>query len=138
MSKEEHRLFFSSAFCEKLSGHYLVNLPFSIDLAGKWKCVIRDIYVSVKKKNFTPDSIFVLGDFCETSIVQEKKQLPILSQFYYRKPQKYYTFIQPLYIPLKQKSLNKIELQFIDRNLKNIDFGEDFLIECCLHFHRYG
>lgn len=138
MSKEEHRIFFSSAYCEKSSEHFLINLPFSLDLSGKWKCTIRDIYLSVNRVNFSPEYIYILGDFCETSIIQGKKQLPILKQFYFQQNKKYYSYDHPLYIPLKQNSLNKIELRFLDKDLKDIDFGEKYLIECCLHFYKHG
>ena len=137
MSKEEHRIFFSSAYCEKSSEHFLTNLPFSLDLSGKWKCTIRDIYISVRK-NLPPGYVYILSNFCETSFIQGKKQLPILKRFFYRQSKKLYSYVQPLYIPLKQNSLNKIELRFLDKDLKDIEFGENYLIECCLHFYKHG
>lgn len=137
MSKEEHRIYFSSAFCEKSSEHFLVNLPFSLNLQGHWKCSIRDIYISFKRDTANV-CIFILADFCETSFLHGEQQLPVLTKFYLQGTRKYYSFEHPLYIPLKQNHLNSIELRFLDKNLKDIDFGEKFLIECSLHFFKDG
>ena len=57
MSKEEHRIYFSSNYSihSKNQGAFTVNLPFPLELKGKWKCAIVDIFVKVE--NFVTDTI---------------------------------------------------------------------------------
>lgn len=140
MSKREQRIYFTSTFAEQDStlGHFVVNLPLSLDLSGFWKCAIRDIYISSKTIS-SLDYIYILGNFCETSFVGKSKELPILKKVYLKKRQQFYTFTHPLYIPLKQKQLNSFELEFVDSNLKVVNFEEEsFVIECTLHFYKHG
>lgn len=134
MQQSEHRIYFSSSFCEK--ERFLVNLPFSLDLRGDWKCGVKDIFIT--STNTLPNYIYILGDFCETSIVYGIEQLPVLRKLFLGDSKKYHHFEHPFYIPLKQKHLNKFELCLIDSNFKKINFGEEFLIECTLHFYKYG
>lgn len=133
MSREEHRIYFSSSFCLESSGHFILNLPYTLDLQGKWKCAIKDIYIFGAKEKL-PQFIYVLGDFCETSILQGQ-EVPILNKVYFNNNE-YYSFADPLYIPLKQKQLYQLELAFTDRDLKTIHFDKNFLIECTLHFYK--
>ena len=136
MAKEEHRIHFSTSFCETSYDQFIVNLPHILDLEGKWKCAIKDIYIS-SKNIFIPLFVYVLGDFCETSILNNQ-EIPVLTKFYLEKSQQYSFFSHPLYIPIKQNQLNQIELAFVDENLKKIDFGDNFSIECTLHFYKHG
>jgi len=138
MSKREHRIYFSSSFCDSdnKKGRFLVHLPFSLELQGEWKCAIRDIFIT--NKNILPKFIYILSDFCETSIVYGKEQLPILKKIFIDSSEKYLNSEEPLYIPLKQTQLNKFELRFINPQLEEIDFGDKFLIECTIHFYKDG
>lgn len=139
MSKREHRIYFSSAYCERNFnlGNFTVNLPISLDLTGIWRCAIRDIFISSASIS-SIDYIYILGDFCETSILHREKLLPVLSKVFLENKEKYYNFPDPLYIPLKQNQLSSFELRFLNPDLKTIDFGEKFLIECTLHLYKYG
>lgn len=136
MLKREHRIYFSSAFCQVDSklGRFTVNLPLTLDLSEFWKCAIHDIFIS-SDVNSSLNCIYILGDFCETSIVHKEEQLPILSKVFLNSENKYYNFSQPLYIPLKQNQIRSFELQFLNSNLEPVDFGEEYLVECTLHFY---
>lgn len=136
MSKREHRVYFSSAFCESDSklGRFIVNLPVTLDFSYLSKCAIRDIFIS-SEVNSSLNSIYILGDFCETSFLHKEEQLPVLSKVYINNKEKYYILPDPLYIPLKQNHLRTFELQFLNSNLEPINFGEEYLIECTLHFY---
>lgn len=139
MFRREHRIYFSSAFTEgeASKGYFIVNLPFTLDLKGVWKVGIRELFLSSKSISNLAH-IYILGDFCENSFVQKGKQLPILKKVYLDKKQKIYSFPDPLYISLKQKEISSFQLEFLDTELKRINFEENFLIECTLHFYKNG
>lgn len=134
MSKEEQRIYFSSLYCEKNQENLILNLPYTLDLEGKWKCGIKDIYISFKSLNI-PRFILITGDFCETSFIQ-KQEIPILQKIYLEKNQNYYSFSDPLYIPIKQQRIRRIEINLLDENFKQIYFNPELIIECLLHFHK--
>lgn len=137
MSKEEHRFYFSSKTSVKQNQcSFTVNLPFPLDLTGKWKCCLYEVYVHFPKLD--SPSIYILSDFCETSLVGEKNQLPILRKVYFSPNKRYYSYSHPLYIPLKQTHISNFSLSFLDSNLHQILFSDDFLIECTIHFYKYG
>lgn len=136
MSIEEHRFYFSTKFSSQNLGEFNVNLPFPVDLQGKWKCSIRDAII--KLDNIETDCIYILADFCVTSSIQQNKQLPILKKVYLKSKQNWYDFPQPLYIPVKQVNLTDFSLLFLDSDLNNISFRDNFLIECTIHFYKHG
>jgi len=138
MSNDEHRFYFSSnhSIQDKTLATFTVNLPFPLELTGKWKCAILDCYIKLTKLEL--NSLFILGDFCEISLVEENKQLPILKKVYLKSNENYYNFLHPLYIPVKQTHLSNFSLAFVDPNLQNILLNTDFLIECTIHFYKHG
>lgn len=138
MSKEEHRFFFSSKYSihNKNQGSFTVNLPFSLNLSGKWKCAILEVFVSTLDLKEVK-SLYILADICETSLVGGNKQLPILKKLYLESDKTYYTSPNPFYITLKQSQINNFTLSCIDSNLEKITFNENFLLECNIHFYKY-
>lgn len=138
MSLDEHRIYFSSDYCtlDKSTGSFTVNLPFLLDVSGKWKSTIRDIFI--KTDSFSSSCIYILADFCDTSLIKEKEQLPILKKLYLEPNQKYYTFTHPLYVPVKQTVLSSFNLLLLNSEFKSIQLGEEFLIECTIYFYKHG
>jgi len=136
MLKEEHRVYFSSKKSTLAGEHFIFDLPYTLDLSGKWKCALKDFYIHAENSTI-PKFVYVLGDFCETSFVNGR-ELPVIAKIYIKKNINFYSAVRPLYIPLKQKELRKIELLFLDSNLQNFNFDPAFLIECTLHFYKYG
>ena len=138
MSSEEHRFYFSSkySFQNKNLGEFTVSLPFSLELRGKWKATVCDVFF--KLANTETDCIYILADFCDTSLVQQNKQLPILKKVYLNSIQNYFYFTHPLYIPVKQNSLSGFSLSFLDSKFEIISLGPDCLIECSIHFYKHG
>jgi hypothetical protein len=137
MGKEEHRFYFSSShsISNSNTSSFTVNLPFSLDLAGRWKCTIYEVFID--SADLSTESLYILSDFCETSLLEENKQLPILRKLYLSPNKKFYNFPHLLYIPLKQVHLTNFTLSFLDTNLQKIN-TTDLKIECTLHFYKYG
>ena len=138
MGKEEHRFYFSSTYSthNKSQAVFTVNLPFPLDFIGKWKCSILDVFIKINKPEL--NLCYILANFCDTSLVEETKQLPILKKLYLKPSESYYSFLHPLYIPLKQTRLSNFTLTFLDSNLQNIYLDSSFLIECNIHFYKHG
>lgn len=139
MSKEEHRFFFSSDHVSLYNNRasFTVNLPFSLDLRGKWKCALLDLFIRLGELDI--DSCYILADFCDTSLVQETNQLPILKKLYLKRGESYYTFLRPLYIPIKQTHISSFTLTLLDSNLQEFLISDTkLLIECTIHFYKHG
>lgn len=137
MNKEEHRFYFSSEHSLRDNqGAFTVNLPFPFQLPGLWKCTIYDVFISLD--NIQLSSFYILTDFCETSLVNENIQLPVLKKVYIETDTNYYSFTNPLYIPIKQSHISSFTLLFLDSNLQKIKFNKNCLIECCIHFYKHG
>lgn len=81
MSSGEHYIYFSSKFAtyDDTLGSFIVNLPFALELNGNWKCAVLDAYIKLDNP-ITDRQIYVLADFCTTSLVKEQSQLPILKK----------------------------------------------------------
>jgi len=141
MSEEEHLFYFSSKYStqDPITGSFTVNLPLTLNLEGKWKCAVLDFFIrGGDSDKYTSESIYILGDFCKTSIIQENKQLPILKKIALNKAKHQYNFSHPLYIQLKQPTLTNFNLTFLETSFKAVITHKSFLIECALHFRKYG
>lgn len=138
MSVEEHRIYFSSDHCvfENESASFTVNLPFPLQFTGKWKCTIRDIFIKLDSPPF--NCVYILADFCATSLIHENGQIPILKKLYLNPDQSFYSFTHPLYIPVKQTVLSNFNLSLLNNNLKSIHLDKNFLLECTIHFYKHG
>lgn len=141
MSEGEHIFYFSSRFTQqdRVSGSFTINLPFTLNLEGEWKCAILDFFIRPDISDaHSAQYIYVLGDFCRTSFIKGNEQIPILKKIALNKSTQQYTFSQPLYIPLKQDSLTDFDLTFLDTFFKVILLHHSSIIECTLHFLKYG
>lgn len=138
MSTEEHLYYFSSKFTKqnKNTGFFDINLPITLDLSGKWKCGILDLYV--KDNNSVFESIYVSTSFCNTSLIHEQDQIPVLKKVNLKSGNNNINFPHPLYIKVKQKQISNFSLSCLDTNLRTINFDDRFLLELTLHFVKYG
>lgn len=138
MSADEQRIYFSSEYCisEKNVGSFTVNLPFPLEFRGRWKCTIRDIFIRLD--SIPSNCVYILADFCDTSLIQEKEQLPILKKLYLKPDQNTYSFTHPLYVPVKQTVLSSFNLEVLNSDLESVELGRKFLLECTLHFYKHG
>lgn len=140
MSEDEHLIYFSSRYSKQdtITGSFTLNLPYTLNLEGKWKCAVLDFFISPDNSdNHSSQYIYCLGDFCKTSFIQEKNQIPILKKIPLSKGTKQYTFSNPTYIPLKQNSLSDFDLSFLDTFFQPIILHKINIIECTLHFVKY-
>lgn len=137
MSEKEHLIFFSSehSTSDKHTSSFTVDLPYTLNLEGEWKCAVLDFYIKPDNTN-TQSSyfIYILADFCETSIIFQSNLAPILKKVYLSEGSEQYEFPYPLYIPLKQNSLIGFNLVFLDSSLRPINLNKQTKIECTLHF----
>lgn len=140
MSEEEHRIYFSTDFStqNKDSGSFTTHLPYTLNLEGDWKCAILDFFISPDISKNSSQFIYILGDFCETSIILGIDRKPILKKAYLSSGTQYYEFTYPLYIPLKQSSITDFDLVFSDSSLTPIKLRRASKIECTLHFTKNG
>jgi len=141
MSEGEHLLYFSSKYSpqDSITGRFIINLPLTLNLEGEWKCALLDFFIRPDNSDdLSSEFIYILGDFCKTSFIQQNKQLPILKKVSINNSAHQYEFSYPLYIPLKQSSLTNFTLTFLDTFLKPIILHKSYLIECTLHFTKYG
>ena len=137
MSEREHRFYFSSDFStqDRVSGSFTINLPFVLNLEGEWKCAVLDFFIRSDNSDiYTSQFIYILADFCETSIILQTKEIPILRKVHLNASVQYYDFANPLYIRLKQNSLTDFELVFLDSSLLPLTLTKPSKIECMLHF----
>lgn len=140
MSEEEHVFYFSSKFTkqDKVSGSFTVNLPFTLNLKGKWKCAILNFFIKPDISNDQSSQyIYILADFCKTSFVQGNKERPILQKIGLSKSNQQYNISNLLYISVKQSTLSDFDLLFLDSSFNPIILGKRHIIECALHFMKY-
>jgi hypothetical protein len=140
MTEGEHLIYFSSRHSDqdKVTGSFTVNLPYTLNLEGDWKCAVLDFFLS--PDNSESDSnqyIYILGDFCNTSFIRDK-QIPILHKISLRDGLKQYTPSHLLYISLKQNSLTDFDLTFLDPSLRPVILTSSGIIECTLHLIKHG
>lgn len=140
MLEEEHLVYFSSNYSSQdlRSGGFTVNLPYTLNLEGSWKCAVLDFFIRPDNSDSNSSQfIYILADFCKTSFIHQTEQLPILKKVAVRKGSQQYQFAVPLYIPLKQNSITNFELVFLDSFLVPIKLHRKNKIECTLHFFKY-
>lgn len=137
MSEEQHLIYFSSVYAthDKVTGSFTTNLPFTLHLEGKWKCAVLDFSIKpdISDSN-SPQYIYILADFCKTSIIHQIEQSPILRKVALSDAAQLYEFANPIYISLKQNSLTDFDLFFTNSLLNPIKFHKSNRIECTLHF----
>lgn len=140
MRAGEHLIYFSNKLSpqDKTTGSFTVTLPFHLNLSGEWKCAILDFFLKPDYPNSTHESIHIIGDFCENSLLSNGKLSPILKKVFCKRAKRAYNFTSPLYIPLKQSTLSDFDLTFLDSKLKPIVFTEEQTVECILHFSKNG
>jgi hypothetical protein len=138
MSEKEHLIFFSSDFSsyDRNSGHFCVHLPNTLNLEGEWKCAVLDFFITPDNspEHSSSQFIYILADFCETSIILQGGYKPILKKVHLSKGAHQYEFSYPLYIPLKQSRLTDFDLIFLDNFFLPIRINQSSRIECTLHF----
>ena len=138
MPTDEHIFHFSTEFTPQLNttGSFFVNLPITLDLTGNWKCAILDILF---KSNtlFEQEPVYILASFCETSLLHDKGQLPILGKVILKKGLKRTHFPDPLYIKVKQKQISNFYLDFFNRKIEKFDFSSSYFLDITLHFYKY-
>lgn len=137
MSEREHRIYFSSDFStqDRVTGSFTVNLPFSLNLEGVWRCAILDFFIRPDiSDSHSSQFIYILADFCQTSFIHQTTELPILKKVHLNNSAQYYDFSNPLYIPLKQSSLTDFDLVFLDSFLLPVTLTRPSKIECMIHF----
>jgi hypothetical protein len=136
MPKEEHHIYFSSSYStpHPYSGGFTVHLPSVLDLDGNWKCAVLDFFISPDNTNHQPPHfIYILVDFCQTSIISETDRKPILKKVHLSGGAQQYEFSNPLYISLKQNRLIDFDITFLDSFLLPIHIQKTDKIECTLH-----
>jgi hypothetical protein len=136
MLKREHLIYFSSDNARQINHtSYSVRLPHELNLDGNWKCAVLDFFISSDTViNYYLKNIYILADFCETSIVSQIGAEPILKKIYLTEGTELYDFPNPLYIPLKQYSLSDFTITFLDRKLRKVYLEElGGIVECTLH-----
>lgn len=142
MSEEEHLFYFSSKYSkqDQFTGGFTTNLPFPLNLEGEWKCAVLDFYIKTSSNNRDSiEFIYILGDFCKTSFIQEKKEIPLLKKVpINKKLVQQYSFTNLLYIPLKQSTLSDFDLTFLDTSFHPYILDKSSLIECTIHFIKNG
>lgn len=133
--EEEHLIYFSSKFINQdpITGSFTINLPHRLELSGKWKCAILDLYVKPDITNILSAAIHILADFCSESFIAGDK-LPIIRKIYLKKSSKFYNLTNTLYIPLKQSNITNFSLSILDQRFKPIIFQSSHLLEFTLHF----
>ena len=137
MAEREHLIYFSSDFStqDRVSGGFIINLPFVLNLEGEWKCAVLDFFIRTDNTDtHSSQFIYILADFCETSIILQTKEISILRKIHLNTSVQYYDFANPLYIRLKQNSLTDFELVFLNSFLLPIILTKPSKIECLLHF----
>lgn len=139
MSIDEHHFYFSAEFTPQLTteGSFFINLPITLNLPGTWKCAILDIFFKSENSLFVQQPVYIFGSFCETGLVNDKGQFPILGKVILKKGLKHTSFSNPLYITVKQKQISNFYLDFYDRKLNKFNFRNSFFIELTLHFCKY-
>lgn len=140
MSSSEHVYYFSSEFSKHNSttGFFYNNLPVTLNLPGKWKCGLIDIFAKTDGYISDQQTVFIVVSFCETSLVHDQNQLPVLRKVKLTHGNNHITFTKPLYINVKQKQISNFNINFLNKNLDVIHFGSDSIIELTLHFYKHG
>jgi hypothetical protein len=140
MLKREHLIYFSSDIARQINHtSYSLPLPDEVKLDGNWKCAVLDFFISSKTLvNYCLKNIFILADFCETSIVSKIAAEPILKKIYLTEGTELYDFPNPLYIPLKRDSLSDFTITFLDSKLRKVYIQElGITVECTLHLIKH-
>lgn len=118
--------------------HFGIDLPATLHLDGEWKCALIECSFKFFAKDIpnVPASIFLLSDFCTTSLVNERR-LPVLRKLYL--PRKAAITITPtsrLYIPIKQIWINRLEFSLVDLNFNYLEVNPKCRIEFTLHLRK--
>lgn len=136
MSPREHFIYVN---CDSISdNHFGVDLPATLRLEGEWKCGLIECSIKFFHKDLPniPSGVFLLADFCSTSLVNER-QLPVLRRF--QLPKKAMINISPLiplYIPIKQFWLNRLEFSLVDFDFNVLNVNSKCRIDLTLHLRK--
>ena len=103
---------------------FIVDLPKSLLLQGKWEVALTDIKVKAPKKS----TFYVLADFCEESFLKGS-QYPVLRRVDGKEAQ--YTL--PYFVETNKSEVRSIRLSILDQNLKPYQLSD---IECTLYLRK--
>lgn len=135
MPLREHFIYVSGSINEN---HFGIDLPSTLHLEGEWKCAVVDCSFKFfnKELNKLPRAVFLLANFCTTSLVNDR-HLPVLRKILL--PKKALINFNPsirLYIPIKQVWINRLEFSLTDINLDCLNLNPNSLIEFTLHLKK--
>lgn len=133
MSESEHYIHVSNT--SLYFNHFVIELSKTLHLEGNWKCAL--VECSFKNVSTLPRELYLLSDFCVTSFVNNL-QLPVLRKIFL--PKKSFVSFAPtalLYIPVKQKWVNRLEFSVCDGELNDFNVDQNTNIAFTLHLKRY-
>ena len=106
---------------------FIVELNEIFNLKGLWEIALCDI-------NLNPtltESIYVFSDICDQSYVLNSSE-PVIKLVYPSGSSTSYSFTNRYYLPIKQKTLNRIRIYIRDRDMNSVSrLSED--IQLTLH-----
>ena len=120
-------------------GKFYSKLPNTLYLDGQWDCALLQFQYVNKYFHSVPSNLFVCMDLCLESIADNRK-IPILRRISNVKNIQIdqtieSTFDQLVYVPLKQKVIDVIEIYIVDEKSNPIIFSQGPLLTT-LHFRK--
>ena len=104
--------------------NFIVDLPKSLLLEGKWEVALTDIKVKSPKKS----TFYLLVDFCKESFLKGS-QYPVLR----RVDGKEAEYTLPYFVETNKSELRSFRLSIVDQKLNPFHLME---IECTLHLRK--
>ena len=104
--------------------NFIVDLPKSLLLEGKWEVALTDIKVKSSKKS----TFYLLSDICEESFLKGSRY-PVLRRVYSKEAE----YNLPYYVDVNKSEVQSIRLILLDQNLNPLNLSD---IECTLHLRK--
>ena len=106
---------------------FTVELNEIFNLKGLWEIALCDINLNTT----LTESIYVFSDICDQSYVLNSSE-PVIKLVYPSGSSTSYSFTNRYYLPIKQKTLNRIRIYIRDRDMNSVSrLSED--IQLTLH-----
>jgi len=116
------------------AGDFLVNLPRSYRLQGRWECALTEITFVSQLERLT-HRVYVCCDLVDQSYVKETS-LPVLQSIDIDADEKVDLIFNPsYYLKINRQDLSRIQIFIRDDKLNPCRFKVDRLY-CTLHFRR--
>ena len=134
----EFYLFLSSRASVYRKNGFWIEFPKSYLLEGNWTCALTIITLTCDLKprssRFYLCSYIVQESYVRDSFIQILKNIEVGTRYKKVKPESY---PKPIYVPVKVSTLDRIRLEFKDKNLQPLELDSNDL-HCVLHFKRDG